>query len=416
CEADHLVTGARVAIKLLAPHARELPQAEPRLLREARVLGALRHPNIVAVYDAGKCPTFGAFVVLELIEGRPLDGILLTRHRLPIDQTVAMALQVCDALDAAHRQGIVHRDVKPGNVLITSSGSSERVELIDFGIAKLVHGETSEDFAPPSKITKMGEVVGTIDYMAPEQLMDTAPIDGRADVYAVGSMLYECLTGEMPYTGTMSAMISNFASGVRPQPMAALRPDVPPQLEGAVRRALEIKPDNRWSTCAQLARACLQALGSRAPALSLLETVAAPATPPPAAPAPTPAAAAAATLEAARAPTGSHRRQYARAPYVTPVRVLLDGGATYDGRSEDLSEGGLLIVTDYGGADNQRVKLKFPLPLSGRVVTLDARTKWAKTRRGQRATGVELIDVPDDVRSEIQRYVALMAKANAGVA
>jgi hypothetical protein len=100
-----------------------------------------------------------------------------------------------------------------------------------------------------------------------------------------------------------------------------------------------------------------------------------------------------------------------RAPYVTPIRVVADDGSAYDGRSEDLSEGGVLVVTDYGGVDNQRVKLRLPLPLSGRVITLEARTKWVKTRRDQRAQGIEFTNPPDDVRVEIRSYVELMAKA-----
>jgi len=188
-EGEHRVTQARVAVKTLIRPALEMAEAHARLILEARILGAVRHPGLVAIHDAGTCEKHGPYLVLEMIEGRPLDGILLTRRKLPVGQAVAIARQLCDALSEVHHHGIVHRDVKPANLLIEATRGSDRVQLIDFGIATMGAGERPAEAS--SKLTKAGEILGTIEYMAPEQLMTTGPVDGRADVYAVGVVLYE---------------------------------------------------------------------------------------------------------------------------------------------------------------------------------------------------------------------------------
>lgn len=397
-EADHLVTGMRVAIKLLIPSGRSNPQTAARLLREARILGAVRHTYVVAVQDAGVCPMHGPYVVLEMIEGRSLDGILLTRHRLSVGQTVAVALQLCAALGEVHRRGILHRDVKPGNVLISRTPLGDQVELIDFGIATFAATDAAADGGEPKpeKLTRDGQVLGTVEYMAPEQLMAEGPIDARADLYSVGAMLYECLTGEVPYTGTLAQIIASVMSGTRPTPIGQRRTDVPVKLENVIRRALKGDRAERFASSAELAEACSDAIGGNVPPIALLDVQDDRAQVPPKA-------------SDALPPSGDvRRRQFPRVPYVAPVRVVVRGGTSYDGHCEDISEGGLLVITDYGNPHDQAVTVHLPLPMSGRVVTLEALAKWVKTRRGQHATGVEFMAAPDEALAEIRAYAQLM--------
>jgi serine/threonine protein kinase len=395
-EGEHLVTRARVAVKTLIRPALEMDEAHARLIREAQILGAVRHPGLVAIHDAGTCPKHGPYLVLEMIEGRPLDGILLTRRKLPPGQAVAIVRQLCDALSEVHHHGIVHRDVKPANLLIEATRGSDRVQLIDFGIATMGDhvAETS------SKLTKAGEILGTIEYMAPEQLMTTGPVDARADVYAVGAVLYECLAGELPYQGPATVVMANMIAGTKPAPIRTKRDDVPRALEIVIGKALEIDAQKRYATTAELARACVASFAQPVPEIDLLKVrdeaqagQPAPGGPP------------------SLTDTASRRRQFKRAPYVAPVRVVMDKGATADGRTEDISEGGLLMVMDANCGDGQRVRVRLVIPVSGRVVELEGTTKWIIRGRAQRAVGLEFIGLPDDIRGAIRSYVTLMTGA-----
>jgi serine/threonine-protein kinase len=397
-EAEHQVIGARVAVKTLIRAALDLPDTHARLIREARILGAVRHPNVVAIHDAGTCAAYGPYLVLEMIEGRPLDGILLTRQRLPVGQAVAILVQLCDALTEVHRHSIVHRDVKPGNVLIASTPAGDRVRLIDFGVTtEVADGNGSNDQV--RKLTKSGEILGTVEYMAPEQLMGTSVTDARSDVYAAGVVLYECLTGEVPYSGPPTVVMANMIGGTRPGPLRAKRDDVPRSLEIVVFKALEIDPSKRYASCAEFARAMVASCGQAVPAIELLDVrddrSGA-----------RQASSAAATQGEPDA--GSRRRNYARAPYVSPGRILMPNGQSADGRTEDISEGGLLMVMEGACGDGQRVRVRLVVPVSGRVVELEGVTKWIKTRRNQLAIGVEFISAAEDVRADIRTYVALM--------
>lgn len=393
-EAEHLVTQARVAVKTLIRPALDMSEAHARLIREARILGAVRHPGLVAIHDAGTCEKLGPYLVLEMIEGRPLDGILLTRRQLPVGQAVAVVRQLCEALSEVHHHGIVHRDVKPANLLIEATRGGDRVQLIDFGIATM--GEQA--VATASKLTKAGEILGTIEYMAPEQLMTTGPVDARADVYAVGALFYECLVGELPYVGPATVVMANMIAGTKPTPIRTKRDDVPRALEIVIAKALELDPHKRYVSTAELARACVASFAQPVPEIDLLKVR-------------DEAQAGQAAQNAAPSltDTASRRRQFKRAPYVTPVRVLMDKNTTSDGRTEDISEGGLLMVMDGGNCgDGQRVRVRMVVPVSGRVVELEGTTKWIIRGRAQRAVGLEFIDLPDEVRGAIRSYVTLM--------
>jgi serine/threonine protein kinase len=192
-EAVHRFTGQRHAVKVASapiPEGREWKRV--RLLREARALGHIRHPNIVVITDAGVSEGF-PFVAMELLEGRSLESLLVTRGRFAVSDAVGAALQVCGALNAAHTVGVLHRDIKPGNIIVVRDGDVERLKVVDFGTAKPTDPGAE-------KVTAVGALVGTPAYMAPEQLL-AQDVDERVDVYAIGVLLFECLSGTVPYEG-----------------------------------------------------------------------------------------------------------------------------------------------------------------------------------------------------------------------
>jgi len=321
-----------------------------------------------------------------------------------VGQAVAIVRQLCDALSEVHHRGIVHRDVKPANLLIEATRGGDRVQLIDFGIATM--GESQGVPDPNDKLTKAGEILGTVEYMSPEQLMTTAPVDARSDVYSVGVLLYECLIGELPYAGPPMVVMANMLAGTKPALIRTKRDDVPRALENVIGKALELEPNKRYASVAELARACVAGFAQPVPEIDLLK-VRDEVARPPAVNAPN----AANQAVTPSSDTASRRRQFKRAPYVTPVRVLMDKGATADGRTEDISEGGILMVMDGACGDGQRVRVRLVVPVSGRVVELEGKTKWIINGRAQRAVGLEFIDLSEEVRLAISKYVALMTGA-----
>ena len=397
-EAEHITTGQRVALKVLsAAHLGRGPGAK-RLLREARILGALRHPNVVRVQDAGTCALHGPYLALELIDGRPLDGILLTRTRLPIAQAVALGAQLASALDHVHRSGFVHRDLKPANILVAHTPIGDQLELLDFGVAKVASRDDDPD---AEKLTQMGEMLGTREYMAPEQLM-SGTIDARTDVYGAAAVLYECLGGEVPYSGHVSAIITQMLRKVRPAALRARRAEIPPSLESEVMKGLELDAADRSPSNAAFARACVDALDGAVPQLSLLDLQ------PDSGVVSIPGELAPKPTMAARAPA---RRQHTRAPYVAPVRVLLPEGIHVDGRTEDLSEGGTLVVTKNAVPTDRTVSVRLPLPGDGRVVEITGVVRWSRERRNVFASGLEFVGLTDDARNAVRTYVSMMSGA-----
>jgi len=188
--AEHLRLGRRVALKVLAPHLAEDEMFRERFIRESRIAAGLDHPNIVTIYDAGEVED-GLYISMRYVEGSDLGKILRAEGALEPPRTMLILSQVASGLDAAHAQGLVHRDVKPGNVLVESPGSVlERAYLSDFGISKRT--------TTGSGLTGTGQFVGTVDYVAPEQITGE-PIDGRTDVYSLGCVLFQCLSGRVPF-------------------------------------------------------------------------------------------------------------------------------------------------------------------------------------------------------------------------
>jgi serine/threonine-protein kinase len=249
--AQDLRHGRRVAIKALRPELAMAIGAD-RFLREIHVAATLSHPNILPLYDSGESEDV-FYYVMPFVDGESLAARLRRDRPLPIDEAAAIARQVAFALAAAHERGIVHRDIKPDNILL----EGERALVADFGIAHALGG------APQDKLTDTGLIVGTPTYMSPEQISGSAQIDGRSDIYSLGCVLYEMLVGEPPYGGPSAQVILARHAVERLPSLTAARPTVPPALELVVHRAMAKAPPDRYRDATRFAAAIDEAL--RAP-------------------------------------------------------------------------------------------------------------------------------------------------------
>jgi serine/threonine-protein kinase len=234
-----------VALKLLAPDLAGEVALRERFLRECELAARLEHPNVVTVFDAGELGDV-LYIAMRYVDGADLRSLLKAEGRLEPRRAVRLVGQVAGALDAAHDCGLVHRDVKPGNILVGAPGTpSEHAYLCDFGVGKLA--------ASARPLTATGELVGTIDYVAPEQIEGTST-DARTDVYSLGCVLYECLTGKRPFCGDRPVEVV-FAHLRGPVPRADEHHDVPQALAVAAAKAMAKNPDDRFSSCGELVRA-----------------------------------------------------------------------------------------------------------------------------------------------------------------
>jgi len=253
--------GRIVAIKTIHSAALEGAQSaeyRTRFQREARASGVLAHPGIVPVFDVGEHE--GApFLVMEFVEGRTLADTMKKGERFTLDRVCEIGQQLADALGYAHRQGVVHRDIKPANILLTSREvyGAERPRITDFGIAKLL----------ASEITTTGQLLGTPSFMPPEQFTG-APIDGRADLFSLGVILYALATGEQPFPGETMTAVSYKVVYTEPIPPAKLNPAVPARLEAVILKCLAKSPADRYQTGEELAQD-LVAMRTNAPAATL---------------------------------------------------------------------------------------------------------------------------------------------------
>jgi serine/threonine protein kinase len=257
--ATHTWTGRPVAVKLLHHELAHDAASVTRFLREARAAAAVRHPNAVDVLDMGQDETGAAYLVLELLEGDTLGAYLEAHRPLPVEDAVRCLVPVLEALEELHRAGVVHRDLKPANIFLAKGTRGGMIpKLLDFGVAKVLESNSS-------MVTTTGIVVGTPAYMAPEQAAGNGNIGPWTDVWAMGTVLYECLTGELPFSApTPSLMLVDVMTKTAPR-LITKRPDLGAELCAVIDRALAKDPGERFPSCSALADALCRAAGMEHP-------------------------------------------------------------------------------------------------------------------------------------------------------
>ncbi len=237
-----------VAIKILPSSIAESAEFKDRFDREAKAISSLNHANICTLYDVGHENGMD-YLVMEFLEGETLSE-RLARGPIPYDEVLRIAVQIASGLDLAHQRGLVHRDLKPGNVMLTSEGA----KLLDFGLAKIQQGKGTDTLAAITQTTPLtgaNTIVGTIQYMSPEQL-EGNEADTRSDIFAFGALIYEMITGKRAFEGNSSAALIAAILEREPTPISALRPDTPPLLERLVKKCLEKDPRKRWQSASDL--------------------------------------------------------------------------------------------------------------------------------------------------------------------
>jgi serine/threonine protein kinase len=294
-----------VAIKIIRPDQLGPSQSVEllaRLKREAQAVGRLNHPGVVAIYDYGEDASFGgtkvAFIAMELIDGKELKHYFDNKHRFSPSDIARIMGEVLSALQHAHERGVTHRDVKPSNVILLRSGA---VKMADFGVARL----------EKSELTQAGTMIGTPMYMSPEQILGMAGVDGRADIFSCGVMLYQFLTGEKPFTGSVTIVMQKVLNE-EPPPPTQVNPSLSPAWDAVVRKAMAKKPADRYQSAAALADAIRGAAATKGDESTVVlpiqrpsasgATLNPPATAPAGVPAPAPAPAAPAPAAAASGP------------------------------------------------------------------------------------------------------------------
>ena len=239
----------KVALKILPEHLSDRAELRERFEREARAVSSLNHPHICTLYDIGEQDGIH-YLVMEHLVGETLEA-RLTKGPLPLEKTLEYAIQIADALDKAHRQGVVHRDLKPGNIMLVKSGA----KLLDFGLAKLQAAETPTNLSAlpteQANLTAEGTILGTLQYMAPEQL-EAKEADSRTDIFAFGAVVYEMATGKKAFEGKSQASLIAAIMGQTPSPISELQPMTPSVLDWVVKRCLAKEPDERWQSATDL--------------------------------------------------------------------------------------------------------------------------------------------------------------------
>lgn len=254
-EARHSIIGKRVAIKVLLEKFLENEELIARLLQEARLASSIGHQNIVDVTDFGTTRDGRAFVVMEFLDGEPLSELIMRDAPLTVERSLTIVKQVASALGAAHAKGIVHRDVKPENVYLVRRGDTDFVKVVDFGVSKAVH--TRDENGPEwQRLTRTGAVLGTPLFMSPEQASGSEDIDQRADIWAAALILYECLTGELPFRGNNYLGVVSQILNKEAQPPSVLRPElgIPIAVDRLVMHGLEKDRSRRYQAMETMER------------------------------------------------------------------------------------------------------------------------------------------------------------------
>jgi eukaryotic-like serine/threonine-protein kinase len=233
--------GRKVALKILHPEFLESVAAD-RFLREIKLVSRLNHPRIARLLDSGERDWF-VYLAMDFIEGQSLREVLRGGRRLSATDTIRVACDLLDALEHAHQFGIVHRDVKPENVIISPDRGAV---LLDFGIARAFVTSVSKE------ITRAGLTVGSSSYMSPEQINADQKIDGRSDLYSLGCVLFECLTGRPPFIWRKEAVVLQLHLTEPAPDVRSMRPDVPPSLASAIDKALAKRPGERWQSATEM--------------------------------------------------------------------------------------------------------------------------------------------------------------------
>ncbi|MCA9643023.1 MAG: protein kinase, partial [Myxococcales bacterium] len=270
-EAKHEVLGTPVALKFLHPELAKRPGLVSRFLQEAKVSASIQSPHVTRVTDVDQTEDGAAFIVMELLSGEPLQAVLDREHKLSRDRAIDFALQMLSGLEAAHALGVVHRDLKPDNVFITRTSGGPLLRLLDFGIAKL--RETNEY---KKGLTRPGAIMGTPEYMAPEQAYSADQVDHRADIYSMGAMLYEMLAGQRPANGEDAHMIISQVTTGRVKRITEYDQTIPEPLAEVIHRAMAPRPEDRFASATEMRLALARYAGELSHAGRLAATPAPP--------------------------------------------------------------------------------------------------------------------------------------------
>ncbi len=397
--ATHQPTNKPVVLKFLAPDRRRERDAPRRLLRESIALRRTRHPGVVQILDSG-IHEGSPYLALEHLQGRSLAGLLAARGRFSVPEAIELGVRLTEILGHAHVTGVIHRDLKPSHVFCVHGGG---IRLIDFASARVPEMyETDET----EGITLDGVPIGSPEYMPPEALRAQADPLGRSDIYAVGVLLFELLTGSVPFAGTLPEVI--LAQSQRPIPdLKQLRPDVPMAVRSAIERCLASDLGERYTSMAdlnvdlELARdfPAVSVNSRRAPVSAQGRS-------------PRPGRAPASRTE----PHGAEARRFPRAPFTTPSMLILSGGEVISGRVEEISEGGAQFTSERDLALGLTGKLKYSLPLSGKVCVVAVKVQWARAGRvNLRVVGLEFDGLEPEAALQVRKYVQVMQGAPVAV-
>jgi len=263
-QGKHVLMDKTVAIKVLRPALAVDDDVVARFSREAKAASRISHPHAVSVTDFGESENGIVFLVMEYLEGRTLKEIIRSEGAMPLKRVVEIIRQVTGALDAAHGQGVVHRDLKSDNIMVSQTNGGDWAKVLDFGIAKIQQPASVKD----ADLTAPNLVIGTPQYMSPEQCSQTHPLNARSDIYSLGVIIYEMLAGRVPFTGESATMIMMQHVQDRPPSVLATRPDLPPAVDAVITRALAKVPADRFQTAGELFAALSNAAGEDVAAAS----------------------------------------------------------------------------------------------------------------------------------------------------